>query len=183
MADPELAPRQGMPPQSSVVEVTVLRPNRTPAAAALAPVIGPAYRILRTKEFDPKDKVRQIASLGMAPAHVGNNFEGTARKAAKLSISGRRAKIRLCQRAHRHPAQEGQDEVNHQPPITVKATSRRVTEENRNVRLRAFLYAASREDDNDFHLIIGEDVTADPPVDMTAKYRGCPRSTPPASPG
>jgi len=39
--------------------------------------------------------------------------------------------------------------------ISVEADSDRVDEENRNVRVRAFLYAASMEDDNDFHLIIG----------------------------
>ena len=44
----------------------------------------------------------------------------------------------------------------HEPPIGVASTSNRVVEERRNVRVRAFLYAASREDDNDFHLIVGE---------------------------
>jgi hypothetical protein len=41
------------------------------------------------------------------------------------------------------------------------------------VRVRAFLFAASREDDNDYHLIIGRDPSA-PPMYMTMEISGLP---------
>jgi hypothetical protein len=48
-----------------------------------------------------------------------------------------------------------------------------VTEEDRKVRVSAFLYAASRENDNDFHLIIGRSPKSSP-VYMTMEISGLP---------
>jgi hypothetical protein len=42
------------------------------------------------------------------------------------------------------------------------------------VRVRAFLYAASRENDNDFHLIIGRDPDLVPSLYMTMELSGLP---------
>ena len=64
--------------------------------------------------------------------------------------------------------------VRHRPRITTAPDSGRVAEENRNVRLRAFLYAASREADNDFHLIVGGDPNSEPHVYMTNEISGLP---------
>jgi hypothetical protein len=61
----------------------------------------------------------------------------------------------------------------HDPPIGRGATSGRVSEERRNVAVRAWLYAASRENDNDFHLIIGGDPD-ESPVYMTVEVSGLP---------
>src|SRR5262249_45664597 len=47
----------------------------------------------------------------------------------------------------------------------------------RNVRITAFLYAASRENDNDFHLIVGRDLSSDPPMYMTMEVSGLPPSS------
>ena len=43
------------------------------------------------------------------------------------------------------------------PPITTATASARVAEEQENVRFRAFLYAATRENDDDYHLIVGSE--------------------------
>jgi hypothetical protein len=43
----------------------------------------------------------------------------------------------------------------HHPPISAGATSGRVTEEQQNVVVTAFLYASSKEPDNDVHCIFG----------------------------
>jgi hypothetical protein len=64
--------------------------------------------------------------------------------------------------------------IAHEPAITTKQTSARVSEEKRNVRVRAFLYAASREDDNDFHLIIGRSPKKSPSMYMTVELSGLP---------
>ena len=59
--------------------------------------------------------------------------------------------------------------------IPTTASSDRVDEEKRNVRVKAFLYAASREDDNDYHLIIGR-APNKPAKYMTAEISGLPPS-------
>jgi len=63
--------------------------------------------------------------------------------------------------------------ISRQPPITTGAESGRVEEEDRNVRIRAFLYAASRKDDNDFRLIVGRDPNLEP-MFMTTAISGLP---------
>ncbi len=50
-----------------------------------------------------------------------------------------------------------------------------MAEERRNARLSAFLYAASREDDNDYHLILGRDPSL-PPRYLTVEISGLPHS-------
>ena len=62
----------------------------------------------------------------------------------------------------------------HKPKIATDANSGRVAAENRNVLLRAFLYAASHEADNDFHLMIGRDSASPPHVYMTGEISGLP---------
>jgi len=57
--------------------------------------------------------------------------------------------------------------IKHKPKIPTGPTSGRVKEEERNVGVAAFLYAASREADNDFHLIVGRDHTLAPEMYMT----------------
>jgi hypothetical protein len=66
--------------------------------------------------------------------------------------------------------------VNRVPKIKRDKNSNRVQEERRNVRLRVWLYAASREDDNDFHFILGREPGALPKVFMTMELSGLPRS-------
>ena len=63
-----------------------------------------------------------------------------------------------------------------QPKIGEAATSQRVKEEQRNVRVTAFLYAASHENDNDFHLIVGRKPTDLPEMYMTMEVSGLPSS-------
>jgi hypothetical protein len=62
----------------------------------------------------------------------------------------------------------------HKPKISIGKTSERVKEENRNIHVDAFIYAASRESDNDFHLIIGRDPSDLPEVYMTMELSGLP---------
>ena len=58
--------------------------------------------------------------------------------------------------------------------ITTKANSDRVVEEERNVRVVCWLYAASRENDNDYHLILGRAPGASPLRYMTMELSGLP---------
>ena len=173
--------RSGLPPQSSIIAETQFAPVR-PAAAAAAPGGAASYRILRTNEVDPyKLPMLAEAVAGFAPAAapVSDNFTGTDRKAAKLVIAkGQPESFNdLPDLIKTLPSKSKM--AKHKPPVTKDATSGRVQEEMRNVRLRGFLYAASREKDNDFHLIVGRD-PAKPPMYMTAEVSGLPPSNSPS---
>lgn len=58
------------------------------------------------------------------------------------------------------------------PPIS--SDSLRIREEERNVRFRGFIYAASREDSNDYRLIIGPPVATKPETYVTAVISALP---------
>jgi len=184
MVDPTtLGPaRVGLPAARYVLTTLNLAPG---AAAGLgAPTVGvhASYRILRTEEVDAKDtplsetERSSVAATGVPAAtrSAGDSFEGTARRAAKLSISDAAVETfdDIKELIASLPAKR--DMVRHDPVITVDANSERVAEEDRNVRVTGFLYAASRENDNDFHLIIGRDTAADDPMYMTMEVSGLP---------
>jgi hypothetical protein len=173
--------RPGMPAVDSVRSATMFTP--VPG--------GPTYQVLHTTEFDsyepaaaaishllqqptPPSSEALASALAAAAAPAGDNFAGTARKAAKLSIA--QAKIETFADVHALIASLKPDDamVKHSPPISTGSTSNRVAEERRNVQVTGFLYAASREKDNDFHLIIGLDTAGHPEVYMTMEVSGLP---------
>jgi hypothetical protein len=120
----------------------------------------------------------------MAPAApraaAGDNYTGTARKAAKISIA--RAPLRtytdLRYLIRYLPTDESM--IKRTPKIRKTATSDRVEEEMRNVRVKVFLYAASREDDNDYHLILGRDPAKTPELYITMELSGLPPADSPS---
>jgi hypothetical protein len=132
--------------------------------------------VIKTSEIDAYDDPA-LAATAFAPAALavaGDNFMGKSRKAAKLSISTAETETfenlqSLIATLPSHGAMK-----NHKPKITTASTSKRVAEENRNVKLEAFIYAASREDDNDYHLIIGQSRKAATEVYMTMELSGLP---------
>jgi len=171
--------RAGMPALDSILGVRPLTPPAAPGAPR-APEAAPtsAYRIITTNEVDAYEAGATpheiLAAVPAAPAPAGDNFAGTARKAAKLSIANA-------------PTEKFKDLKNlivsltadsamiaHVPKIKTTATSDRVKEEKRNVSVKVFLYAASREADNDFHLILGRDPKATPEIYMTMELSGLP---------
>jgi hypothetical protein len=156
-------------PRHILVELA-LAPRSGVVAAAVtgAPTPGPVprFRILRTLEVDEYERPllpADILPLTMPrPAPTDNRFQGTARKAAKLSVVD----------APMESFNDTNDLIATLPThskmlemgIDTDAGTDRVDVEKRNVRVRAFLYAASIENDNDFHLIIGR------APDKAAKY-------------
>src|SRR5215212_3166701 len=177
-SDEETSRRPGMPERSAVVTEKILTPERRGTQAPTASASETTtYRILRTSETDPYDvplQPAEVATLGLERfTGFGDAFRGTARKAAKLTIAdaGVEPFEDVKDLIETLPTEEGM--ISHQPPIKTDAASGRVDEENRNVHVRAFLYAASREDDNDFHLIVGRAPDRDP-VYMTIEMSGLP---------
>ena len=173
--------RTGMPAQDSIISV---RPLVTPEAAAAAEALKvPAYRIIQTNEVDAYEKAAtSIETLDAAieaaeAAPVSDKFEGTARKAAKLSIADAPTKTFKDLKNLVKTLTPHDDMKNHVPKIKTTATSNRVEEEKRNVRIKVFLYAASREDDNDFHLILGRSPDSSPELYMTMELSGLPTAS------
>ena len=170
---PENPLRPGMPALDSIHSRLVIASPQTP---------GRTYTILRTTEIDgyelEKATAAGLAAPGvLAPVPTGDNFQGTARKAAKLSISSAPTESfnDLSILLKSLPADSTMASLH--PPITTTATSNRVAKEKRNIRLKAFLYAASHEADNDFHLIIGRDPANLPEMYMTMELSGLPPTT------
>ena len=168
------ARRAGMPAERSVVDQTTHAPQRAAVADAQVGIAGRTYRILRTNEFDAKDKPTPIPLFGARFAPIGDAFSGEARKAAKLALAGAAIENLANVGALVDTLPSKTAMVRHRPRITTDPGSGRVAEENRNVRLRAFLYAASREADNDFHLIIGDDPNSERHVYITSEISGLP---------
>lgn len=146
------------------------------AAADLGPEAEP-FRIIRTDEQDPyepqipRDVLEATAAAGPA---LSENFAGSDRKAAKISIAhGDLEKFDDLAALLASLAPDA-DMIDHDPEITRDEHSDRVEEELRNVRVKAWLYAASREKDNDFHTIIGTDPAKKPRHYMNAEVSGLP---------
>jgi hypothetical protein len=116
----------------------------------------------------PEAERAVIAGLGP------DDYHGVDRKAAKLSIADAET--------------EGFSDVNdlisslpaknvmtdHDPEIKTTATSNRVDEEKRNIRVSCFLYAATQENDRDYHLILGRQPGTTPEKYMTMEMSGLP---------
>jgi hypothetical protein len=113
-----------------------------------------------------------------APAAGGDDFAGTARKAAKLSIAAAKPKNfnDVSQLIASLPLDAEMVKLN----ISTAAGSTRVPQENRNAHVTGFLFAASREADNDFHLIVGRDPKAGQETYMTMEVSGLPPAGSPA---
>ena len=138
---------------------------------------GNKYRILKTGELDPYETPlaqAELATAGAGRLPGGDNFAGTDRKAAKLSIVSGAAQQFADLKDILASLTADAKMIKHKPAITQDPTSQRVAEEERNVRVRAFLYAASREADNDFHFIVGRDVNLSPPTYMNMELSGLP---------
>lgn len=168
--------RTGMPALDSIISV---RPMASPEAEALAESgKAPAFRIIHTNEVDGYEKAastQETLSAALAEAApAGDKFGGTSRKAAKLSIAAAPTKTFADLRAVVNSLVPDVDMANRTPKIPKTATSNRVTEEKRNIRVKAWLYAASRENDNDYHLILGRDPKKSPEVYMTMELSGLP---------
>jgi hypothetical protein len=82
---------------------------------------------------------------------------GTDRKAAKLSVAPGSTATFSTVASLLDTLPSDQSMLDHHPPISKDAKSPRVAEEQGNVQVDAFIYAAKKETDNDFHIIVGDD--------------------------
>lgn len=162
-----------LPAAHEVVQTINVAPSAAPGGVAV-----PAFQILRTLELDPyENKATAPATLAEAVAAVAaatDDFGGTDRRDAKLSIVDAPTEDfdDLAALLDSLPADSKM--AKHKPKITRAPTQDRVAEEERNVSAPVWLYAASRESDNDFHTILGTDPAETPRRFMNAEVSGLP---------
>jgi hypothetical protein len=187
--------RHGMPAHDSIHDdKTTFKPTKR----------GATYRILKTTEVDtyedtpPANAFRnalhgqktplpeaiaaadKLSLAKPAPGAGPDDFAGTARQAAKLSIAPAKTQTYadVGQLIASLPSVDQMVKLN----IPTDPTSNRVPLENRNVHVTGFLFAASREADNDFHLIVGLDPKTAQEIYMTMEISGLPPAKYPAYP-
>jgi len=155
--------------------VEVIRTNH------LASAKGKSYRVLVTAEQDRfiETERESVSTMGITPMSMtGDDFAGTDRKASKTSLSGGPMVVftNLADLLGSLPSDDSM--LSHDPVITKASDSQRVAEEETNVTVEAFLFAAKGESDNDFHLILGS--TSDPTAAqfMNAEISGLPTDDP-----
>lgn len=158
-----------LPPRERIVAESVLTSPK-----------GKTYRVLHTSETDAYDIPERVRAP--RPATLGENFAGTSRRAAKLSIATAAPQPFPDVQAVVASLVPDAAMIHHHPPITTDANSGRVSEEQRAVQVQGFLYAASHENDNDYHLIVGRDRAVAPPVYLTMELSGLPTAASSAFP-
>src|SRR5215470_15614601 len=177
--------RPGMPSIDSIHEARRVITTR-----------GRRFRVIRTTEVDEYESTPAAVSLrrtlarpapsaaalatAMKKKPTGDQFAGTSRKAAKLSIAPGPTTTFADLKSLIESLVADDKMVAHKPKIQTTASAGRVKEENKNVKVKAFLYAASHEDDNDFHLIVGRATTKSPEMYMTMELSGLPPANSPA---
>ena len=172
----DLSERVGLPARDSIVSIT----NVVPAGKAFAAAGQPLLQILHTNEIDEYEEGAKSAQAAVKAAKAlpaGDNYQGTDRKAAKLSIAEAKVESFADLKALIASLPAETVMTNHKPKIGTGSTAGRVKEETRNVRVKAFIYAASRESDNDFHLIVGRNPQKTPEMYMTMELSGLPSAS------
>jgi hypothetical protein len=128
----------------------------TPAAPKRTVVInGKTYTLIDTGERDEKpDEVEKAAVPGKTGIPESERYKGTSRRVAKTTIfeGEPEAFDSLAELLDSLPSNA--DMV--KKKISKAADSKRVEEEQKNVRVTAWIYAFKKEPDNDYHVILGE---------------------------
>jgi len=134
----------------------------------------PALASIAAAAKMPVAKRRPGKKPAPAPAPAGGDtFIGTARKAAKLSIATAKKVENFNDVSNLIASLTPVDQMV-KLKIPTTSNSNRVQQENRNVHVTGFLFAASGESDNDFHLIVGRDPKAGQEMYMTMEISGLP---------
>lgn len=124
----------------------------------------PAYNPLTAK--DPTDQLL-------------SRFRGTDRKGPKTSVPAGSIQTFATIEALIASLPDDDDMLNHTPPLE-RDTDVRLTEERRNVRVTAWIYAIKWEHDQDWHVILGTGPSDSTPTYLNAEVSGLP--APAASP-
>jgi hypothetical protein len=152
---------------------------QTPPAPGAATLHSPSGKIYTRTPAGPADEepdVRPRSNIALSRGGGGDEFEGTAREAAKLSIVSAQLETfaTLSDLLDSLPSDDDMRALN----IPKGADSDRVPQEQRLVTVTAFLYASSKESDDDFHCIVGSDASGSTRF-MNVEVSGLPEASSP----
>ncbi len=126
-------------------------------------------------EESPTERILRSNRVGSTSQ---DDYEGNDRAAAKTTVSNANTEEfgSLRDLLASLPSDKSMRE-DHEPPLRKDADFGRVDEEQRNVTVEAWLYAAKHEDDNDFHLLLGNTDSVRTGTNMmTAEITGLPQN-------
>jgi len=152
------------------------------AACASVPPTGTVlkgkYHVTASGEFDLEREPLEAPEPGVevAAANAGDVFRGTARRAAKTSIATANMETFASIVALRATLDPDSTMRHLDPPITTAASSDRTDRETRNVTVSTFIYAIKKEEDRDFHIIVGDDACTSPSCFLNVEVSGWPKS-------
>ena len=156
-------------PQAALPALPVL-----PAAKVFtSPTTGKQHVITPTGEFfESKEPAPNAIATPVSDEFMPSS--APQRKIAKLSVAPGKLEIfaNIDDLRKSLPSEAAMQK--HNPPITRATDFDRVAEEKRNVSVTAFIYAMSREGDNDFHVIIGGDPDDAARLYMNVEVSGLP---------
>jgi hypothetical protein len=161
------------------------RPDQAPAAGRTVRFVfqGKTYSAIDTNERDESEEKESPTRPEVAEAHQrpsdGEHFNGLDRAAAKTSFASGAPQPFDSPGAILDSLFQGDDVRSNDSTMRarVNESSPRAPQEQRNVTVRAFLYATKKETDNDFHLLIGDDPNGGNGRFITAEVSGLPVTT------
>ncbi|WP_374311179.1 hypothetical protein [Dongia sp.] len=125
-------------------------------------------------EMEVADSVMPLTSL--VPADLVNaQFRGHDRKIAKTSISDADTEDFQSLSAFTRSLPSDDDMRNHDPALEEDASFDRVEEENRNVKVAAYVCAIKFETDSDWHIIVAGDKRCNGPTFFNVEVSGLPK--------
>jgi hypothetical protein len=155
-------------------------PQATAAKLYTSPK-GNTYWVIPTGERTERPDERRLPGppeLQARPSiREGDLFAGTDRKAAKLSISTASAESFVDVDALLDSLPDDAA-MARAPGMSEAEDSQRLPQEERNVTVDAWIYAASKESDNDYHLILGGNPSSGGIRYLNAEVSGLPASGP-----
>lgn len=129
----------------------------------------------KTRALSP-EQAKRIAEAKDESKRLAEDFLGFTRKMVKTSIS--QSPVEVFSDLFDLVATFKSDSQMRASSGITSGTQRRVVAENRNVRVSAYLYAAKKELDNDYHLILGTDPESNILVFLSAEISGLPSAGP-----
>ena len=144
----------------------------------VSPKTGKTFVYVMAPDTDEEHEPFEIPR-GVFVAPSKDNFIGTDRKAAKISIAdGQVVTHADVGELLAHLPDTDDNMIHHQPPISKSADSQRLSEEQQNVLVEAgFIYAIAKEKDNDYHVILGTAPGSSPQF-LNVEVSGLPQSGP-----
>lgn len=153
-----------------------------PEVAAPAPFHPTVRKVVSMAEWEGADDEAEMdftipafnPAMGAGPEdQIKSEFRGKDRKGAKTSVVS--AHTESFDTIDDFVATlESDDTMLHHHPAIKRTTDERVAEEERNVRVHAWIYAITFEADQDWHVIAGTDPTGDPITYFNCEVSGLP---------